>query len=390
MLKGEKQTFTILKKKREVNASYIWFHAASLSEFEQERPLIERIKKEKPEYKILLTFFSFSGYETQKYYAWADIICYLPLDTNHNVVRFLNGAEPTMAFFIQPDFCFNYLDELAFRNIPVFSISSIFHRKQFLFRWYGKSYLNILRSYTYFFVQNEESHIILTEKEFNNVIVNGNTRFDRVFEIYEQKKHLPLIDEFLNKSETHKSCTLIAGNTYPKDENLILPYFDQHPEMKLIIVPHTLNKSRLRNLQYKINRPCLLYSQATKSNIGGCDCLIIDWYGLLPSIYRYGNAAYIGGGFHSCTHNILEAAACGIPVLFGPNYQRSNEACDILTAGGGMTALDAAEFSRIMDALLIYSHWQQEIGEKAGKFVAENRGATETIYSYLYQSEYIK
>jgi 3-deoxy-D-manno-octulosonic-acid transferase len=383
LIQGQKETFRILKEQRNPADSYIWFHANSLSDFEQGRPLIEKIKKERPDYKILLTFFSVSTYELHKHYAIADLICYLPFDINGQVLKFLDLAQPKMAIFIHQALGINYSEELAYRHIPTFLVSAIFNPKQCYFNWYGFDWRYILDNYTHIFVQDEPSKLLLEQQDYHTVSVGGDTRFDRVYEIYELRKHLPLIDQFLQRGESDKSIAIVAGNTWAKDENLLFSYFNSATDIKLIIVPHEISTERLMEISAKSQRRTLRYSQATKSNIQSADCLIIDWFGILSSLYRYGDLAYVGGGFNTGVHNILEASVYGIPVLFGPNHQQSKEAMDMMTTGGGISVSNLDELKRTMNALLSYPTWKQDVSAKAQRFVAENRGATERIYSQL-------
>jgi 3-deoxy-D-manno-octulosonic-acid transferase len=383
MLAGQKQTFAVLKEKIDPASRYIWFHAASLGEFEQGRPLMEKIKKEKPEYKILLTFFSPSGYEVRKNYPGADVICYLPFDLKKNVQQFLDLTHPEIAVFIKYEFWMNYMNGLKSRNIPAYIISAIFRPNQVFFRPYGKNYRKILKDYNYFFVQDPESQQLLAQYGIHNACVSGDTRFDRVGEIAGQSKELPLIDRFLHSTDD-QNLVFVAGSTWPKDEDLIIPYFNQHPDLKLIIAPHEIDESHIREILSKLQRPAVVYSEATESSVAEADCLIIDCFGLLSGIYRYGDLAYIGGGFGVGIHNVLEAAVYGMPVLFGPNYQRFKEAKDIITAGGGLSVSNADEFNSRVNELLAYSNLRQDMGEKAGNYVRQNLGATEKIFGEIY------
>jgi 3-deoxy-D-manno-octulosonic-acid transferase len=386
LIDGQKKTFDILKQSIDPQAEYIWFHAASLGEFEQGRPLMERIKNEKPEYKILLTFFSPSGYEIRKNYPGADVICYLPFDLKRNVRKFLDLTNPVMTIFIKYEFWMNYLNLLKSRNIPTYIISALFRPTQIFFRPYGKNYRKILKDYKYFFVQDENSKQLLAKYGIRNVDVTGDTRFDRVREIYEQRKDLPLIAQFIYSTDeaVPKNRILVTGSTWPKDEEIIISYFNQQPELKLIIAPHETHEGHIQEIISQLKRPYLLYSQATEENVHGTDCLIMDCMGLLSSTYRYGDMAYIGGGFGVGIHNTLEAAVYGIPVLFGPNYQRFKEAKDLIAAGGGFSITNADGFNSRINELLAYSHLLQEAGEKAGEFVCRHTGATDLIFSKLF------
>jgi len=385
MLIGQKETFTILKKQIDPEAKYIWFHAASLGEFEQGRPLIEKIKKEKPECKILLTFFSPSGYEIRKDYSEVDVVCYLPFDFHRNAVQFLNLVQPIVAIFIKYEFWMNYLDQLKKRNIPTCIISAIFRPDQIFFRWYGREYRKVLNNFTWFFLQDARSERLLNRLGIQgNTSISGDTRFDRVYEISQQHKDLPLIDKFLNKTEDGQDFALVAGSTWEKDEDILIPYFNRHPDVKLIIAPHEIDKDHINQILSKINRPVVLYSQANEDEIEKAACVVIDSFGLLSSIYRYGEIAYIGGGFGAGIHNVLEAAVYNIPVIFGPNYSRFKEATDLVNIGGATPVTNEARFARRMSELMTYSNLRKEAGEKAGRFVFDNLGATDKIYNKLF------
>ena len=303
MMKGHWVVYELLRQQVEKGEQYIWFHAASLGEFEQGRPLIEMIREKYPDYKILLTFFSPSGYEVRKHYRGADIVCYLPFDKPRNVKKFLDIATPCMAFFIKYEFWQNYLNELHRRAIPTYSVSSIFRPNQIFFRWYGKRYSEVLRTFAHLFVQNEVSKELLATIGVTDVTVVGDTRFDRVLDICHQAKQLPLVEKFKGDS-----LTFVAGSSWGPDEDIFIKYFNEHPEMKLVIAPHVVSDSHLKEILDKVKRPCIRYTEATEENVTQADCLIIDCYGLLSSIYRYGEISYIGGGFGVGIHNVLEAA----------------------------------------------------------------------------------
>ena len=281
MLKGQQDCYEVLRSKIEPGRHYIWFHAASLGEFEQGRPLMERIRQEYPSYGILLTFFSPSGYEVRKNYEGADVICYLPFDKPQNVKKFLDLANPCMAFFIKYEFWKNYLDELHSRNIPVFSVSSIFRPQQAFFKWYGKDYAKVLRSFNHLFVQNDESRDLLKGIGIEEVTVAGDTRFDRVLQIRQQAKDLPLVEAF-----KQGKLTFVAGSSWQPDEDLFIEYFNHHPEVKLIIAPHVIGEDHLQQIIGKLEGKVVRYTQATLENVTDAHCLIIDCFGLLSSIYR--------------------------------------------------------------------------------------------------------
>ena len=374
MVRGHAQVFRILREHIEPDAQYIWFHAASLGEFEQGRPLMERIRRDHPEYKILLTFFSPSGYEVRKNYAGADVICYLPFDTLRNVRRFLKLAHPCMAFFIKYEFWQNYLKGLQRRGVPTYSVSSIFRKNQVFFRWYGGRYYKVLTRFTHLFVQNEVSRELLATLGIRNVTVVGDTRFDRVIEIFEQAKQLPLVEAFKQGRPV-----LVAGSSWQPDEDIFIPYFNAHPEMKLIIAPHVIGESHLTEIMGKLRRPCVRYTQATPETAAAADCLIVDCFGLLSSIYRYGEMAYVGGGFGVGIHNVLEAAVYGVPVLFGPNNQRFQEARQLLATGGSFEVTDAASFDSRMDRFLTDAAYLSDCGKRSGEYVHSRAGASDKV-----------
>ena len=380
MCQGHKQVFDILRQARDKESNYLWFHAASLGEFEQGRPLIERIRKQYPQYKILLTFFSPSGYEVRKNYEGADIICYLPLDTPRNVRRFLDLARPSMAFFIKYEFWQNYMKALQHRGIPTYSVSSIFRPNQIFFRWYGVTYRKVLTRITHFFVQNEESVRLLASCGITNATIVGDTRFDRVLEIFQAAKQLPLVERF--KGDCHK--VLVAGSSWQPDEELIIDYFNRHPEMKLIIAPHVVNDNHLAWIEGKLNRPSMRYTKALGADLSRVDCLIIDCYGLLSSIYRYGEISYVGGGFGVGIHNVLEAAVYGIPVLFGPNNQRFREARQLLATGGAFEIHNSTDFNATMDRLFTDEAFLVQSGERAGHYVSDNAGAADAVLKEVF------
>jgi len=383
MLAGQGQTFSILKKNIDPKARYIWFHAASLGEFEQGRPLIEKIKAEKPEYKILLSFFSPSGYEVKKDYEGADVVCYLPFDFRSNARKFLRLTKPEIAIFIKYEFWMNYLNCLKERSIPTYIISAVFRPTQIFFRWYGYRYRDVLNDFNWFFVQDENSLRLLERFNHRNITISGDTRFDRVYQISKQEKKLPLVEEFKNKTE-RKQPILIAGSTWDKDEEILIPYFNQHPEIKLIIAPHEMGKGRIMELQNRIKRPAVLYSQADEKEIEKAECLIIDCIGLLSSVYRYGTIAYIGGGFGTGIHNVLEAAVYGMPVLFGPNHEKFIEAEELIALQAAFPISNETDFSARMNDLLAYPELIQTTGEKAKNYVVNNLGATKKIYNKIF------
>ena len=378
MVKGHREAYDLLKSKIDRNARYIWFHAASLGEFEQGRPLIERIRQEYPQYKILQTFFSPSGYEVRKNYEGADIVCYLPMDTPGNAKKFINLVNPCVVFFVKYEFWKNYLNILYNKGVPVYSVSSIFRPNQIFFRWYGKGYQQVLKTFEHLFVQNEESKKLLANIGVMNTTVVGDTRFDRVLDICAAAKQLPLVQKFKGDA-----LTFVAGSSWGPDEDIFIKYFNAHPEMKLIIAPHVVNDSHMKEIVSKLQRPCIRYTQATEENVQQADCLIIDCYGLLSSIYRYGEISYIGGGFGVGIHNVLEAAVYGIPVIFGPNNKKFREAQHLLANKGGFEVNGYEDFEVLMDKLLTDEAYLQASGQAAGDYVKNNSGAMEKIMDYV-------
>lgn len=376
MRKGEREAFKVLKEKVEPGEKYLWFHAASLGEFEQGRPIMERIRREQPEKKILLTFFSPSGYEVRKNYGGADIICYLPLDTYRNARRFLKLVHPEAAFFIKYEFWWNYLHILKRLGVPVYSVSSIFRPDQVFFRWYGYKYRNVLKCFTRFFVQNEQSRLLLGKLGITDVDITGDTRFDRVLSIMQQAKDLPLVKAFRQDYKV-----FVAGSSWPPDEDIFIRYFNEHKDWKLIIAPHVIGEDHLRQIMSKLKLRTVRYTQATEDSVRDAQCLIIDCFGLLSSIYGYGDVAYIGGGFGVGIHNVLEAAVWNVPVIFGPNNKRFQEAQDLLASGGGRQIDDYDGFKVLMDCYDSDSERLEADGSKAGNYVKSKAGATDKILS---------
>ena len=358
------------------NAKYIWFHAASLGEFEQGRPLMERIRATHPEYKILLTFFSPSGYEVRKDYKGADIVCYLPLDTVNNARRFLRTVRPVMAFFIKYEFWYNYLHVLKHRCVPTYSVSSIFRRDQIFFKWYGRDYARVLSCFTTFFVQNEESKLLLGTIGIKNAVVVGDTRFDRVLQIKEASKQLPLVEAFVSNAE-HVFC---AGSSWQPDEEIFIPYFNGRSDWKLIIAPHVIGEEHLAQIMQLLKgRRVTRYTQTNPEEAAKADVLIIDCFGLLSSIYRYAQVSYVGGGFGAGIHNTLEAGVWGIPVIFGPNNKRFAEAQGLLKCKGGFEIKDVNDFTTLMVHLESEPALLEKSGKAAADYVKSLSGATEKI-----------
>lgn len=380
MWKGECASFGVLRDKLEPDAQYIWFHAASLGEFEQGRPLMEQIRREHPQYKILLTFFSPSGYEVRKNYAGADIICYLPIDTIGNARKFLRTVRPVMAFFIKYEFWYNYLHVLKHRQIPTYSVSSIFRKDQVFFKWYGRHYGKVLNCFTRFFVQNEESRRLLATIGIHDVDVVGDTRFDRVLQIKEAAKQLPIVESFVQGTADGKRAKVfVAGSSWLPDEEIFIPFFNKHKDWKLIIAPHVIGEDHLKQIDQLLDRKTVRYTQATEATASEADCLLIDCFGLLSSVYHYGDISYVGGGFGVGIHNVLEAAVWDMPVIFGPNNERFREAQGLKKAQGGFDIASAEDFERIMLRLMTDASYLHDCGQHAGQFVEGMTGATPQI-----------
>lgn len=419
MWRGEREAVDLLKEKVDPTAKYVWFHAASLGEFEQGRPLIEQLRATHPEYKILLTFFSPSGYEVRKNYEGADIVCYLPLDTIRNARRFLRAVHPVMAFFIKYEFWYNYLHILRHRGVPVYSVSSIFRPGQVFFKWYGRNYAKVLHCITHFFVQNEVSLQLLKGIGIEEATVVGDTRFDRVLQIKEQAKELPIVEAFkgingkgdackedlaedackddlaedackgalsedaCKKDLSENGCkgckVFVAGSSWQPDEDIFIRFFNDHPDWKLIIAPHVIGEDHLAYILDKLQMKAVRYTQATEQSAAEARCLIIDCFGLLSTIYRYGEIAYVGGGFGVGIHNVPEAAVWGVPVLFGPNNKRFQEAQDLLACKGSFEVTDYDSFNTIISRLISDDQFRHQCGEASANYVKSRSGATDII-----------
>ncbi len=374
LCKGQQSAFALLKEKVEPDAQYIWFHAASLGEFEQGRPVIEQLKKYSPAIKILLTFFSPSGYEIRKNYSNADIIVYLPLDTPANANRLLNSIKISKAIFVKYEFWPNYLLALQKENIPVFSISAIFRPNQLFFKNYGFWYRNLLKTFNHIFVQDRFSADLLKQHGIINTTVCGDTRFDRVYDLFSQAKQLPLIEEFCKNNKV-----IVAGSTWQKDEELLVQFLKLHSGVKLILVPHEIHFAHITAISKLLDGKFVQFTNANYSNIKSTNCLVVDTIGILSSIYRYANVAYIGGGFGVGIHNALEAAVYGVPVVFGPNYHKFREACELIAVGGAFSISNYVVLEAQLDRLFA----DKQAGKIAGEYVKQNTGATEMILKLL-------
>lgn len=386
---GIEHTFLLLHRHIKAKDRIVWFHAASLGEFEQGRPLMERLRVEHPEYKILLTFFSPSGYEVRKNYAGADLVCYLPFDTPGNVLSFIRLAHPEIAIFIKYEFWTNYLTTLHRKGVKVYSVSSIFRANQHFFQWYGS--LKPLKQFNHLFVQNEFSKKLLAEHGITNVTVVGDTRLDRVIDIKNAAAPLPLVEQFVGNAP----C-FIAGSSWGPDEEIYIPYFAQHKDWKLIIAPHVISETHLKDIEKLLEEngiSSVRYTNLEKwtdeqrafpAEEGKKQVLIVNCFGKLSSIYRYGKVALVGGGFGVGIHNVPEAAVYGIPVLFGPNNQKFKEAQELKACGGSFEYQDAASFSSLMDNFIAHPDALRQAGEAAGNYINANAGAADKCFTAIF------
>lgn len=380
-INGRKNVFAILEQKIKPSDKTIWFHAASLGEYEQGLPVIEKIKEKHPSHKIIVTFFSPSGYEVRKNNTVADVTLYLPLDTKSNAKRFLKSAHPELAFFIKYEFWLNYLKELKKNETPTYLISGIFRDKQMFFKWYGGFYRKALKTFTYFFVQNESSKQKIEAIGFHNVIVSGDTRFDRVNAILERDNTLDFIGKFKNDQ-----TTIVIGSSWPKDEVLLTEYINQAPEdIKFIIAPHNIKTDQITSLKSQITKSSILFSEKENTDLSGYNVFIIDTVGLLTKIYSYGTIAYVGGGFgNPGIHNILEPATFGIPIVIGPNYSNFAEAVQLVKLGGCIVINNKEELKLNLDHLISDPIFFKEKSQICKSFIQDNKGATDNIMKTVF------
>ncbi len=388
---GRKNIFEKLKsafqnsKLESQKSKLVWIHCASLGEFEQGRPLIEKLKKEEPQTKILLTFFSPSGYEIRKKYEGADYVFYLPMGTPSAAKKFIEIVKPKVAIFVKYEFWFNYLYELKKHNVATYLICGIFREDQYFFKSYGSWFRTQFSAFTSFFLQDEPSKLLLSSIGFNNTSVAGDTRFDRVFEISKNAKQIDLVKQFVMDKKL-----IIAGSTWDKDEEIIANFFNIEQERvsnyKLIIAPHEIDEPHIQSIIARFSSTSVIrYSEATQKDISSAHVLIIDNIGLLSSLYQYGTIAFIGGGFGTGIHNVLEAATFGLPIIFGPNYDKFIEAKELINLGGAFSISSVDEFKKTIDLL------QQPGIIKMASFVSKNYvasrvGATDKILKSIYNT----
>ena len=381
---GRKTVFATLESKINSSDKTIWFHAASLGEYEQGLPVIEKIKEKFPSHKIVVTFFSPSGYEVRKNNTVADCTVYLPLDTKNNAKQFLELVHPEMVFFIKYEYWPNYLNELKKRSQSIgtktYLISGVFREKQSFFKWYGGFYRNALKSFNYFFVQNESSKKLLQSIGFTNVKISGDTRFDRVVSILERDNSLDFIKHFKNNT-----TTIVVGSSWPKDDALLINYINQSSnEVKFIIAPHNIKSEQIQELQKSITKKVVLFSEKSNKNLSEYDVFIIDTIGILTKIYSYADMAYVGGGFgNPGVHNILEPATFGVPIIIGPNYSHFAEATALVNMTGCTSINNQKELNEILDDLIQNPDERFEKGHICSTFVNMNKGATQVILNHL-------
>jgi 3-deoxy-D-manno-octulosonic-acid transferase len=377
---GRKEVFSILQSKINSNDKSIWFHAASLGEYEQGLPVIEKIKVQYPNHKIVVTFFSPSGYEVRKNNTIADATVYLPLDTKSNAKKFIKAINPEVVFFIKYEYWPNYLNELKKLEIKTYLISGIFRKKQAFFKWYGEFYRNALKTFDYFFVQNDSSKKLIQSIGFNNVKVSGDTRFDRVVSILERDNSLDFIEQFKNNK-----TTIVIGSSWPKDESLLVNYINNaSDEIKFIIAPHNIKSEQITNLKFQISKSCVLFSEKNDIDLSSFNVFIIDTIGILTKIYSYADIAYVGGGFgNPGVHNILEPATFGVPIVIGPNYSHFAEATALVHQEGCLSISNQNELNDAFNLLINNEDERHEKGHICSTFVQMNKGATDIILKHI-------
>ncbi|MEQ8216637.1 MAG: glycosyltransferase N-terminal domain-containing protein [Arenibacter sp.] len=376
---GRKEVMSYLQKNISVGDSIIWIHTASLGEFEQGLPVIEQLKKNYPTYRILVTFFSPSGYEVKKNTAAADMVTYLPMDTKKNAGKFLDLVDPKLVIFVKYEIWPNYLRALSQRNIPTLLISALFKENQIYFKRYGGFMRKALHNYTHIFVQDAKSIDLLSKINIKNTTISGDTRFDRVVEIHERDNNLAFMEDFKNGA-----LTLVAGSTWPDDEEVLVPYINTgESSLKFVLAPHNIKPEHINKLKSSINKKTILYSELENKKLSSYEVLIIDTIGLLTKVYSYAEISYVGGGFATGLHNTLEPAVYGIPVIIGPNFKGFKEAEDLVDKGGVLVVRSPKEFFTLVNHLLKDEAYLEKTGDINGTYVSENKGAGIQIMTYI-------
>jgi len=378
-IKGRKETFkklSVLKKEDKV----IWFHAASLGEFEQAIPIIEKIKESYTDYKIVVTFFSPSGYEIRKNYELADVICYLPFDTKKRMKKFLNLAHPELAIIIKYEFWPNLLKELKNQSIDTILVSGIFREDQSFFKPSGNWMRKALATFDHFFLQDESSQKLLESIDLKNTTVSGDTRFDRVVKILEQDNTLDFIEAFKDNQ-----YTVVAGSTWPEGEEFLVNYLNQSEGEKFIIAPHSMNEKNIQSLKDSITKKVVLFSEKEGKNLSEFDVLIVDTIGLLTKVYSYADAVYVGGGYKTGLHNTLEPATFGVPIVIGTEFNKFKEAVDLVELKGVISVKNQEEFSSVFNHFKTDKNFRKETGKINHNYIQNNKGATEKVMTYIHK-----
>jgi len=380
-VEGRQTVFKTLSCKIMAYDKSIWFHAASLGEYEQGLPVMEKMKKKYPNHRIVLSFFSPSGYEIRKNNTVADVTVYLPLDTKKNAEKFIELVRPDMVFFIKYEYWPNYLKELKQRQIRTFLISGIFRENQSFFKWYGGFYRKALDTFDYFFVQNSTSKELLLQLGKWNVTISGDTRFDRVISILEKDNTLDYVSQFKNNT-----LTIVIGSSWPKDESILIDFINYtNHQIKFIIAPHNIKAEQIQELKNNITKKVVLFSERENKNLADYDVFIVDTIGILTKIYSYADIAYVGGGFgNPGVHNILEPATFGIPIVIGPNYSHFAEATALVNMEGCISISNGVELAEAFENLIQNTDIRNEKGHICSTFVQMNKGATEKILNYIF------
>lgn len=378
-VQGRKETFSILEHAIQKEDNVIWVHVASLGEFEQGLPVVEKIRTEYPSYKMLITFFSPSGYEVKKNTTVADAVVYLPIDTLGNAKRFIAKVNPKLAIFVKYEIWPNYLKVLGENEIPTLLISALFRKEQLFFKWYGGFMRKALNTFTHFFVQDEKSVELLKDIHLLNATISGDTRFDRVAEILERDNELPFMEQFKGTAD----C-FVAGSTWPEDEEMMLPFItESQRHLKFVLAPHNIKTEHILALKKSISKKVICYSEIAKNDLRQFEVLIVDTIGLLTKIYSYADIAYVGGAFGTGLHNTLEPAVFGIPIIIGPEYQGFKEAEALVSQKGVLTVNDKETFHWVLSSLLDNPEYVSNTGKVNADFVQKNKGASIQIMTYI-------